>query len=599
MRSALSGSIAITLLLSAASAFADGDGAAAPPSVKARLSGYERTALDNALARAKGEVDPSPAGKIIESIVTVPFEVFEKRDFIPEVFLGFVNWFHVTSKPYVIEREVLLAPGQRYDQAFVDETARNLRNTRQVSLVLVTPVVGSAPDRVKLLVITKDIWSLRLNADYRFAGGKLEYLLVEPSEENFLGTHQSISATFQMRQDTFSFGGRYKIPRLAGSRIQASASGGVILGRTSGLVEGSYGSFVYGQPLYATKATWAWEGTMSWRHETVRRFVGSKLRTFDSKTTPDDDAIPFTYGSDALSGRYSVTRSFGVRSKTDVMAGISANRNVYRTGDLTSFAASARADFLDRAVPVSDTQIGPYLQVRSYVNRYVTVLDFNTLGLQEDYIAGHDAYLKLSPVTTALGSSRSFLGVYASVAYTIPLGDGLARGYVELTNELTTSGIPDGSVDVGVRLTTPRTPVGRLHFDARVLNRYANYLNARSSLGGDSRPRGYPSGAFIGKDVVAATLEFRSRAAQILGCQLGGAVFFDAGDAADGFDEMLIKQSAGFGVRVLFPQLDRVVMRADWGFPLTRGVVPTGGFPGDIVITFRQAFPMPTLPATN
>ena len=88
MRSALSGSIAITLLLSVASAFADGDGAAAPPSVKARLSGYERTALDNALARVKGEVDPSPAGKIIESIVTVPFEVFEKRDFIPEVFLG-------------------------------------------------------------------------------------------------------------------------------------------------------------------------------------------------------------------------------------------------------------------------------------------------------------------------------------------------------------------------------------------------------------------------------------------------------------------------------------------------------------------------------
>ena len=320
MRSAISGAIAIALLLAAEAASAEEP--AAPPAVKARLSGYERTSLENALARVKGEVDPSPAGKIVESIAIVPFEVFEKRDFIPEVFLGFVNWFHVTSKPYVIEREVLLAPGQRYDQAFVDETARNLRNTRQVSLVLVTPVVGSAPDRVKLLVITKDIWSLRLNADYRFAGGKLEYLLVEPSEENFLGTHQSIFATFQMRQDTFSFGGRYRIPRIAGSRIQGSVSAGVILGRVSGLAEGSYGSFAYGQPLYATKATWAWEGTMSWRHETVRRFIGSKLRTFDSKTTPDDDAIPFTYGSDALSGRYSVTRSFGVQSKTDVTENI-------------------------------------------------------------------------------------------------------------------------------------------------------------------------------------------------------------------------------------------------------------------------------------
>lgn len=597
MRPAISGSIATALLLSSALSFADEP--APHPLVKARLSGYERTSLENALARVKGEVDPSPAGKIVESIAIVPFEVFEKRDFIPEIFLGFVNWFHVTSKPYVIEREVLLSPGQLYNQAFVDETARNLRNTRQVSLVLVTPVVGSAPDRVKLLVITKDIWSLRLNSDYRFAGGRLEYLFLEPSEENFLGTHQSLFATFQMRQDTYSFGGRYSMPRVAGSRIQASLSAGVILNRATGVSEGSYGSFTYGQPLYATKATWAWEGAMSWRHEIVRRYVGSKPRTFDSTTTPDDDAIPYIYGSDALSGHYEVTRSFGVRTKNNITVGVSANRNVYRTGDLSSFAAPARDDFLGRAVPVSDTQVGPYFQLHSYVNRYITVLDFNTLGLQEDFIAGHDAYLKISPVTTALGSSRSFLGVYASAAYTVPLGDGLARGYVELTNELTTSGIPDGSIDVGVRFTTPRTPVGRLHFDARVLDRYANYLNARSTLGGDSRPRGYPSGAFIGKDVVAATLEYRSRAAQILGCQLGGALFFDAGDAADGFDKMRIKQSAGFGVRVLFPQLDRVVMRADWGFPLTRGIVPTGGFPGDIVVTFRQAFPMPALPAAN
>ena len=62
---------------------------------------------------------------------------------------------------------------------------------------------------------------------------------------------------------------------------------------------------------------------------------------------------------------------------------------------------------------------------------------------------------------------------------------------------------------------------------------------------------------------------------------------------------MVLKQSAGFGARILFPQLDRIVMRIDWGFPLTRGIVPAGGFPGDIVVTFRQAFPMPVLPAAN
>jgi hypothetical protein len=55
-----------------------------------------------------------------------------------------------------------------------------------------------------------------------------------------------------------------------------------------------------------------------------------------------------------------------------------------------------------------------------------------------------------------------------------------------------------------------------------------------------------------------------------------------------------VKQSAGFGIRLLFPQLDRVVMRADWGFPLTRGYQEPDSFPGDIVVTFRQAFPMPS-----
>jgi hypothetical protein len=597
MRLAISASLAVALTLAVAPALADD--AVALPSTPTRLSGYEQSSLDAALARVKGKLAPSPEGKIVESIEIIPLEVFEKRDFIPEVFRGFVNWFHVTSKPYVIEREVLQSTGRRYDQALVAETARNLRGTRQLSLVLAVPIEGSAPDRVRLVVITKDIWSLRLNSDYRIAGGKLEYLFLEPSEENFLGTHQSIFGTFLMQRDTFAFGGRYSIPRVAGSRISASAAAGVILNRADGRAEGSYGSVAYGQPLYSTRATWAWEGAIAWRHEIVRRFVGSKPRTFDAPSTLDDDKIPYVYRSDLLSGHYEVTRSFGLAIKNDVTLGISASRRAFRAGDLGGFAPSARADFLGTAVPVSDTQVGPYLQLHSHVNRYLTVLDFNTLGLQEDFIAGHDAYLKVAPVPPGLGSSRSFVSAYASAAYTVPLGDGLARGYVELTNELTTSGVPDGSVDVGVRFATPRTPVGRLHFDARVLNRYANYLNDKSSLGGDSRPRGYPTGAFIGKDVVAATLEYRSRAAQILGCQLGGALFFDAGDAADGFDKMRIKQSAGFGVRILFPQLDRIVMRADWGFPLTRGVVPTGGFPGDIVVTFRQAFPMPALPAAN
>ncbi len=579
--------------------------AAPPTQLGDRYSRYEQDSIDRALARLGASVEPSPEGKILEDVQVMPLDVFEKRDFMPNFVLGLVNWFHVTSRPYVIEREVLVAKGQPYRQYLVAETARNLRALNQLSVVLCVPLRGSSPDRVKLLVITKDVWSLRLNSDYLVAGGKLQYLLLQPSEENFLGTHQSVLANFILDPATYTFGGRYLIRRVAGSRIQLDASASAIVNRDSGKVEGGYGTFLYGQPLYSTQAKWAWNGRLTLRNDIRRRFVGGVLDKFPFG---DKDGVGYQYRRDLVSGRFEVTRSFGTPFKNDVTLGFGASRNVYRPpAELASATPEVQRAFLTQAMPVSDTQIGPYVELHAHRNRFVTVLDFNTLGLQEDFRAGHDAYLRLTPISTALNSSRSFLGVYAALAYTIPIGDGLARAFVESFNELTTSGVPDGSIELGLRLTTPRTPAGRLHFDARFQNRYANYLNAQSYLGGDTRPRGYATQAFRGKDLVAATLEFRSRAAQILGCQLAGAAFIDAGDAFDGFADMKLKQSAGFGARVLFPQLDRVVMRVDVGFPFvtcpgkcsyTTDTMPKNHVP-DVVLTFRQAFGMPVVPAAD
>jgi hypothetical protein len=559
----------------------------AVPSGKSGYSRYEQESIRAAVAKIKGTVDPSPQGKVIEGIEVVTLEVFEPRDFIPEFLRGLVNWFHVTSRPYTIEREVLLATGSRYDRVRVDETARNLRGLRQLSLVLCIPLQGSAPDRVKLLLITKDVWSLRLNSDFRVAGGQLEYLLLQPSEENLAGSHHSVSAMFSLDPGRYALGGRYTIPRLAGSRIRAVVDANVLISRAEGRPEGSFGSFTYGQPLYSNEAKWAWGAQVEWRYELTRRNVGGQLSTFDAKATSLDDKIPYQYRSDILYGAYAVTRSFGARDKYDLAIGVSASRKMYRTGDLTAFEPAAQAEFIRTAIPVSDTKIGPYVELHARSTSYTTVL------------VGHDAYLRLSPVTTALQSSRNFLGVYAAVAYTVPLGDGVARAFVETGTEIAADSLPDASIDVGGRIATPRTPVGRLHFDARMLHRYRNYLNAKSVLGGDTRLRGYPTRSFIGKDLITGTLEFRSRAVQILGCQLAGAAFFDAGDAFDGFADLRLKQSAGFGLRILFPQFDRVVTRVDWGFPLTRGVVPPSAFPGDIVFTLRQAFPMPVLPVAD
>src|SRR5262249_51353594 len=154
-------------------------------------------------------------------------------------------------------------------------------------------------DKVKLLVITKDVWSLRLNSDYLVVGGKLLKLTIQPNEENFLGTHQSALLTFILDQGRYTFGGRYTIPRVAGSRIQTYLDGNVYINRKTGEPEGSYVTFLYGQPLYSTRAEWAWEAKVGSLYEITRRFINDQLRTFNVALADGKEAmIPWQYRSD-------------------------------------------------------------------------------------------------------------------------------------------------------------------------------------------------------------------------------------------------------------------------------------------------------------
>ncbi|HEX7600194.1 MAG TPA: hypothetical protein VF316_01270, partial [Polyangiaceae bacterium] len=254
------------LLLVPASAFAQ------EPEVEAEkrvYSRYERETIDAALARMKARPDDAPEGKLIESVDVEPLEVVEPRDPIPDVLAlpRILNFIHSTSRSRVIRQEVLQRPGARYRQALIDETCRNLRTQPQLSLVLCFPVEGSAPDRVRVVVVTKDVWSLRLGWDLRYANGKLEHLLIAPTESNVAGTHQAITATIELNPATYSLGAQYAVPRIAGSWIQANTFANVIVNRSTGGAEGSFGGFTYGQPLYSTQAKWGWDGTIQWRKD--------------------------------------------------------------------------------------------------------------------------------------------------------------------------------------------------------------------------------------------------------------------------------------------------------------------------------------------
>jgi hypothetical protein len=97
---------------------------------------------------------------------------------------------------------------------------------------------------------------------------------------------------------------------------------------------------------------------------------------------------------------------------------------------------------------------------------------------------------------------------------------------------------------------------------------------------------------------VVSNLEFRTQPVLLLHTlELGGDLFYDVGAAAFGFTNLHPKQSVGFGLRALFPQLDREVFRVDVGFPVGYGATLAGVAPWSFFIAFQQAFTVPTLTA--
>ncbi|HEY2366370.1 MAG TPA: hypothetical protein VGH87_08295, partial [Polyangiaceae bacterium] len=221
----------ITAIVLALSAIARADDA--PKSTKFGYSAYERESIAMVVKKVGGEIDPSPEGKVIEEIRTERVEVFEKRDFLPG-FLLWVNALHATSRDRVIRREILQHQGDRYTQVLMDETARNLRGLNQVSLVLVAPIRGSAPDRVRVLVITKDVWSLRLQWDVQLTNGGLQELVLQPAETNLAGTHQTVGANFLYLPKSTALGAYYVIPRIADTHIVGTVSANVVLSNVTG-----------------------------------------------------------------------------------------------------------------------------------------------------------------------------------------------------------------------------------------------------------------------------------------------------------------------------------------------------------------------------
>jgi hypothetical protein len=552
------------------------------------VANYQDSLIQNTLRAWKLTLDPSPEGKLIEQVRVARYDVVSSADPWPSL----LNVFHKTTEEYIVTQELLFKKGDRWSQDFVNESERNLRAYLLVSVGEIIPVRGSADDRVVAVVIVKDIWSLRLEWDFSYVGGNLELLEADFSEQNLFGRNKRAGVNFRLDPASTSLGQRFDDPRILGTRLAMSESAGVIWNRDSGRPEGVFGNFSFGQPLYSLATEWAWNLAVNHRQDVFRAFSAGEIAELPVST---GSLVPYVIDRRRTDLSATVTRSYGRLVKRDLTFGWSGTIKRFELPDppVSPISAATALAFKQSYLPRTESFGTLFANFRLFRTDFKQLIDIDTFALTEDFRFGPDISATVQIASPAFGFDSSFVRPSISADYNwffgehiLSVGTDAATRYQPQT-ELASPWV-NQILSFGMRHVSPRLGGFRLFSGARFTRRHNDLDRSQTFLGGGDLLRGYPSNYFAGPQSWSANFELRTRPTTIRTIHTGAALFVDMGDAADSFAALGLNASVGAGIRVLFPQFNRAVLRLDFAFPLQ--TLPAGDEASTLTAKFGQAF---------
>jgi hypothetical protein len=576
------------LLHDATSAAVLGAGLGASPP-HSSLSAFERRLLQRILAQRAAALDPAPQGKRIARIHFAPQEVFDEDDLFPL----WLNLFHTTTRPEVLEHALLLAEGEQYEALRIAEARRALLDPFLFSTVQLYPLQAADPDEVELLVLSKDLWSLRFNTQFQLTGSNLDYLAASISENNFAGRNVSVAASFLLEPDVFSIGPSLNVRRLFSSHHMLTEYIKFSFGREDGNFEGAFGTVDVGLPLYSLDAKWGWMLSLGFKHDLERQFSAGRLLGFGD----ENESIPWVYRDRWLRVGLSVSRAFdqwlepqrgalAKRVKHELSWGWNLELRAATLPDEVQASEALLSRFRAEVLPLDRRDSLPFISYRVWEPEYAEYLDLDTLGLMEELQLGHDASVSLGLGLTAWGSDQTFVHSKAEYAFhSRVMGDDLFGWEALASARVEQQGWRDIVLAGALRYASPAWFWGRLHLAALYESHVDDAARIVLGLGGDNGLRGYASAQWLGSSLARVNLEWRSLGVELWTTQLGAVAFLDMGDAFDEGQRLRWHSALGLGLRWLLPQFNRVVARLDWGFPLE-----DDAWPGRLNLGFEQAF---------
>lgn len=539
----------------------------------AALSSLESASVLRALAARGYVIEPSPWDKVVGKIHVYNEKVFAEGS----AFLQFFNHFHVTTRESTIAAEAVIAPGERWDQLRIEETARRLRDPLWTSVVAVVPVQSASPGAVDVLIVTRDIWSLRFNTTYTYQQGKLTNLLTSLSENNLFGRRDVLAAAISMDQGAIAVGPLFIDKSLLGEHIDFRARVDDILNRDAltkrGTLhsEGTQSTITLARPLWSLATEWAVGASFTHRFAIDRQFRNTQLRTF--QYTDPATLVTTTFQNQYEMRRWGTsayaTRQWGSEIKQQLSFGHSVDSVRPRPLADAPGDAAARAAFIANVLPRSEVTSVPFIEYAAFTPRYRTLRNVGTFDLAEDARIGPDLDVALGFGLEVLGSDRNFQRLSSSAGWTFPWArDGFVRVAAGLAGRHQGDRFIDNTATWLVRgATPPVADVVRFLAQATLSTRWNETQNRFFAIGSDTGLRGYGINLFSGKRLVSLQVEARSLPYPIWVLRVGGVVFYDLGGADDSLRQLALHQDAGLGLRILVPQTSAQLIKFDLAFP--------------------------------
>lgn len=563
------------------------------------LGTLERLTVSRALVKRGYELDSAPWGKVIGHVRVYNEEVFAEGG----RFLKFLNNFHVTTKESAIRNEAVVKDGELWDDERVAETARRLRDPLWSSVVTVVPVKSTEPGKVDVLIVTRDVWSLRLNTKYTYQEGKLTNLQMSLSENNFLGRRNVFAAALTMDQGAIAVGPLFLASNVLDKHYDVSINVRDILTRDALLNdgtlhgEGSSSAISIARPLWSLATKWGYGASFSHRFAINREYTRTQLRQVqcpagrdcENPTTgaPADELFPWIYGIRTWELREYLTRQWGKQWKQQLTLGHTVGS--VRPRLLDDFAGTADQAAAFEAVVFPRSEVTSVLSATYdiFTPIYRTRRNVQTYDLAEDIRLGPSAEATFGVGLKVLGSDANFERGGISGGWTFPwCRDGSVTLSAGVNGRYQAKAFIDNTASLSSRIVTPLWPQGRFVIESTLATRWNDTQNASYGIGGDPGLRGFGINQFRGQRVFSTQAEARSRSFPFWVLRVGGVAFYEVGGAADTLKAITPHQDVGVGFRMLVPQTSRELFRFDMPIPLDG---TNAGHPR-FIASFDQAF---------